>query len=663
MNKLQIAFSKVINKLLLPVRLGYVFEDGRWQFRRIRMKPKKLRHTYEDGTPNWNLDGAAPLPLDENARRLLIEIPSVPVAHSRKKSSRGKPRRYLRPGLGVKEFFEELNRLGVRYAVLRWFDDLPSIAPGEDIDLLFGDEAMEKVEHLFTSNKSRGAIKCDIYSSGGLPDSSFEGLPYYEQRLADEILANTVMVKGVFRAPDTRRHLLSLAYHAVYHKAHGSGLPLNPGEPPLKVVTDHDYAAVIENLADEEGIRIDTSLRGLHRFLGEQGWMPAVDTIRKLSKNRPLLALFLSESKDALSVRGDWQPQSQLCVFVVREWAFQRNLVPWICANLRHYGFDIKWVHELNADERELAHTRIRGGNWNHGPFPVSGGPPAALIVACDYAPEPPDPEMKRKQPFARNARFVTMKQLLRNGVNRHLPDALRVNPVHSADDDHEAWDYLRSVCPQKVENIRQRLAEGYTGDPNLRLRLNRGKRATTYLVYRQGRPCVLKVFADHPDGRRAYRAEKRASEVFGEMPWAGGWLEFGPTWMLQEYHDPSGRLDLVAHQLDAETRREIAGKAISIARKIHAAGFAHRDLHAENFFLVNGELHLIDFETLAEQDASIPFEESYDVTGKGLDSPGASGNMCYINRKNDRSLCRVLGVPLAEALEAEISLLRADKG
>ena len=72
--------------------------------------------------------------------------------------------------------------------------------------------------------------------------------------------------------------------------------------------------------------------------------------------------------------------------------------------------------------------------------------------------------------------------------------------------------------------------------------------------------------------------------------------------------------------------------------------------------------MRVIDFETLTTQDKAVPFEKSYDVTGTGLDSPLASGHMCYTNRKNHRSLSRTLGVPLAQALEAEAALKNKSK-
>ena len=40
--------------------------------------------------------------------------------------------------LGVAGFFRKLKNLNVNYAVLRWFETLPEIEKGEDIDLLVG---------------------------------------------------------------------------------------------------------------------------------------------------------------------------------------------------------------------------------------------------------------------------------------------------------------------------------------------------------------------------------------------------------------------------------------------------------------------------------------------------------------------------------------------
>ena len=653
--KLNLLLARIFNPVLLNFRYGYVFKDGKWRFRRVKGKPKRIRHTFEDGTPNWDMDGAAPLPFEENTVRRMIEVKPEGSIGLRSKKSKQRKRRYIPASLGVEGFFRKLNENNISYAALRWFDDLPKVAAGEDIDLLFADEDMAFLDTLFIPHRKRGAVKCDVYSAGGLPGSNFEGLPYYEQRLATDILTHTELVNGLVRAPDAERHFLSLAYHAVYHKAHGSGLPLEAGGKPLKQVDDHDYAAVLGRLAARLGWEVELSLFGLHRLLTDRDWAPATDTIRKLSVTRPVLKLLLGGHDGVAADR-------ELSVFVVREWARERNLLPWITANLRYYGFDVKMVHELGAQEREAAATRIRGGNWNKGPYPVSGGKPYAVIAACDYAPEPPDDELKRAQPYALNARSVAIKALLRLGINRVLPARLRTNPVHSADDEVEAWEYLEICCPDLVPEIRRRVAQGYHGDPTLKLRLHRGKRAISYLVFRDGRPCVLKLFSDHADARRAYNAEMRARDLFEDRPWSPHWVDTGPNWILEEFYPQSTRLDRIAETMERDQRVAIAAQAVGVLRDIYDTGNAHRDVHAENFFLVDGQLVLIDFETLGEQEPGVRFESSYDITGKGMDSPFMTGAMCYSNRSSDRSLARVLGVRFDEALEAELSLARGRK-
>ena len=652
--KLNLLLARVVNPVLLNFRYGYVFKDGKWRFRRVKGKPKRIRHTFEDGTPSWDMDGAAPLPFEDNTVRRMIEIKPQGKIGMRSKKSKRRKRRYIPAQLGVEGFFRKLNENNISYAALRWFDDLPYVAPGEDIDLLFADEDMAFLDTLFIPHRKRGAIKCDVYSAGGLPGSNFEGLPYYEQRLATDILDHTELVNGLVKGPDTERHFLSLAYHAVYHKAHGSGLPVETGGEPLKEIDDHDYAAVLGALASELGFEVELSLFGLHRFLTEKDWAPATDTIRKLSGTRPVLKLLLGEELPVVD--------RELSVFVVREWARERNLLPWITANLRYYGFDVKMVHELSEQEREAAATRIRGGNWNRGPYPVSGGKPYAVIAACDYAPEPPDEELQRAQPYALNARSVAIKALLRKGINRVLPNRLRTNPVHSADDEVEAWEYLEICCPDLVPEIRRRVAQGYHGDPTLKLRLHRGKRAVSYLIFRDGKPCVLKLFSDHADARRAYNAEMRALELFKGKPWAPHWVDTGPNWILEEFYPQTCRLDRVAETMTRDEQVAVAAQAVGVLRDIYDAGYAHRDVHAENFFLVDGQLVLIDFETLGEQEAGTRFESSYDITGQGMDSPFMTGAMCYSNRRSDRSLARVLGVRFDDALEAERAMARRAK-
>jgi hypothetical protein len=113
-------------------------------------------------------------------------------------------------------------------------------------------------------------------------------------------------------------------------------------------------------------------------------------------------------------------------------------------------------------------------------------------------------------------------------------------------------------------------------------------------------------------------------------------------------------RLDRVAFSLSRTERRHIAGQAVAIIYEIYRRGFAHRDFHARNLFYVNGRLKLIDFETMIAlpQNARPPFVESYDVTGKGLESPYMTGYMCYRSRI-PYSVSNVLGIGISEAIDS----------
>lgn len=645
LGRLQRSLVRIANRFLASSQRGYVFYEGKWVLTKIR--PRKSWHTYDDGVRAWDLGDAVPLPFDEAALlRLELDSRALPIPDEKKRKSKLRARRYLKPELGIDGLVAALDQAGYRYAILRWFEDLPAVAEGEDVDLLIEDAAVDALDEWFLPKPVSGAIRFDLYSAGGLPGTDFRGLPYYEKRLAEQILDHTVLLRNRYRVPDPRMHFLSLAYHAVYHKAHKSGLPLGDGEEERPAGEfEHDYPAILARMASEQGEDCEISLKGLHRMLERHDWAAGIDTIRKLSSGRPAL-LELLKAPPRGGVPGE------LCVFVVRRWAWERDLLPWMAANLRAYGFDVKLVHELDEDERAVAASRIRGGNWNRGPWPASGGPPYALIAAYDYVPEPPGIQLRSQQPFAVNARSVAMKALLRDGINRHVRKDERVNALHSADDEREAWEYLQLVCPDQVPKVKEAIEAGYQGDPCLKLAINRSKRSTSHVIFRNGRPCILRLYADSEAGRSCLEAERKAMEAFGGARWAPRWEGFGSNWCAQEFLAHEQRLDVRLADLDRAARLRLAADLLSILAEIHAAGYAHRDVHAGNVFLGDDGPRLIDFETLTKQDPEIPLRDSYDVCGKGLPSPFTTGNMCLAS-DSSKSVLTVLGVDFEEAWAA----------
>jgi serine/threonine protein kinase len=156
-------------------------------------------------------------------------------------------------------------------------------------------------------------------------------------------------------------------------------------------------------------------------------------------------------------------------------------------------------------------------------------------------------------------------------------------------------------------------------------------------------------------------------------------WIRWGMTmrgrpWFETERYSEDNRLDMVIESLADEAKREIAQQVLSIVLDLYTEGWAHRDLHARNLFLLDdGRVMLKDYETMTQYGASKPsFLSSYDITGRGLPSPYQTGSMGFFSN-NQYLPSVVLGnalkvnpedvpVLLAETLREEWRLRRSRK-
>ena len=84
-------------------------------------------------------------------------------------------RRFIPHETGVEGFFAQVKSANIRHAVLRWFDDLPQVASGEDLALLVDDSALDTVRELLDSGPGIQAV--DLYSVYGSPGADFRKLP------------------------------------------------------------------------------------------------------------------------------------------------------------------------------------------------------------------------------------------------------------------------------------------------------------------------------------------------------------------------------------------------------------------------------------------------------------------------------------------------------
>ena len=192
-----------------------------------------------------------------------------------------KRKRHLRPDLQVEQFFAELQERKVRYAVLRWFDELPHVRPGGDIDILIDDGDVDRVADLFVLGEC-GAVRCDLFSVSGLPGTSYMGISYFPPDRARELLDRAVEHRRLCRVPAAEDHFLSLAYHAVFQKGLKSGLPtryshLRPEDEP-----EHDYAGILARLAARIGSNPPIDMEGLADHLTRFGWAPDEAALGKL---------------------------------------------------------------------------------------------------------------------------------------------------------------------------------------------------------------------------------------------------------------------------------------------------------------------------------------------------------------------------------------------
>ncbi len=361
-------------------------------------------------------------------------------------------RRYVSKRYSCEAFFRELAARQVRYVVLRWFETLPAIARGEDLDMLVADEDLAKMDDLFV--RLRSGIACDVYSVSGMPGSDFQKMAYFPPQLAAEIVAGARVFKDLFCVPSPRDHFLSLAYHALYHKGYASGLPsaMTPATR-LKKLPEHDYRQVLGELAAGLSIEVAIDLEALDEYLTLQSWRPPFDMLARLSlRNAWIHDRYFRAGFAVEPLRRG------LAVFLIRERALHAAAAAEVTAKLEAQGFQILVSAALTAERQAAVASRLRGGNWGRGPFAFSGGPPAQVIVAWDPRPLPVDRRQRAEYPLLENARILRAKLELRDFLLRGLAKRQRFNPLHSSDNDIQAWEYVEILLPQQVGELRGKI-------------------------------------------------------------------------------------------------------------------------------------------------------------------------------------------------------------
>lgn len=544
--------------------------------------------------------------------------------------ARLRPRHYLSEAVGVPGLIRRLEQEDLDYVVLRWFDQLPRLDPGEDLDVLVADRHLDRLHEILAEEP--GTIPVDVYSETGLEGADFRGMAYYPPRLATRMLERADTHASGARVPTPEDHLHSLAYHAAYHKGADAGLASSVVTPRPR--PDHDYAAALTAVAATLGRDFPTSLEEVDEELAAQGWRPPLDTLRRLAPRNPWVQRRFFPTPEE-------QPSElpEPAVFFIRErtlLAVDRREALGVIESLE---FEVLAVRDLTGPAAARSAELVRGGNWGRGPFPVSGGGPALVVVAAHYGPRRPNHALLARYPRLTNGDVLHAKVAMRELVEARLGTEQTFNPVHSSDDEFETWEYVEIALPEEADALRdevhRRRDEYRTTAPVLSV-LSRGRRAKVEVVEGPGgRAVVRKTFAPH--GRRHMEREiatmRELAPRVGAIPLL---LRTGPNWFETELI-PNALAELPDRANGRLVPLRVARAMVEVLREVHAQGFDLVDAKPQNFLLgPTGALRLVDFEFSHRYPGDAPdFDRIYSFVGPPEDFPDdlPFGELSYESR------------------------------
>ena len=215
-------------------------------------------------------------------------------------------RRYVPHALGIERFLRRLNRQPVRYVVLRWFEQLPVLPEGQDLDLLVDDADLPTVAAMLDEGPGLQAV--DLYSTTGLPGADYRDMPYFPPHVAARILDGAQPRFSLCWVPSPLEHFQSLVYHALYHKGFDSGLPSKHQRDRHTPRAEHDDTAILQKLARRQGIDVPITLEDLDGYLEACGWRPPHDMLLRLARHNRWIRQRLGEPDRGTANRSPARP-------------------------------------------------------------------------------------------------------------------------------------------------------------------------------------------------------------------------------------------------------------------------------------------------------------------------------------------------------------------
>ena len=520
---------------------------------------------------------------------------------------------WLIPGLEPRDFFLKLRRENVQYCVLRWFESLPEVAAGEDLDILVSDESLPSLLEN-TSRVYPDGQKMDVYSESGALATDWAGIPYFPKQLSSFVLANTVEGPAGALVPNPRAHFLSLAYHAVFHKGFGSGLPATQNDRPETQNLDHDYRATLLRLRDSLGwVEPEINLEGLADFLEEKGFFPNPDVLEFLATKNQFLSQIL-----ARALEEEPEADSGLSVFIVRESGLSH--VDRVRQQLELSGFEILKDISLTSKQAGVVASSSRGGNWTRGPYPRNGGQPGHLFVTADVFPLTNKSIGSGRYPCSTNLRVPKTKQKIRDLINSQTNFLGHSNAIHSSDNSLSTSFLVSKLFGREesdalYDSVRDAFSEVKAGYRGMEESLGNSRRAVisleqdpilgTKLVRKTFRRQHLRFLA------REIAAREKLSTDTGVLKIS----EVGPNYFSTEFLDNCRPPEVLTPGQIRKTREFLKACA--------AMGIAPIDFSPANILVTqSGVLRFLDFEFFQDTAPGRALSSSVALRGLGPTSP-----------------------------------------
>ena len=520
-----------------------------------------------------------------------------------KSSKTDSVRTYLRRDYNLEDFFKFATESKVRYVILRWFEKLPEVDRGEDIDILVHSDDLHLIEPFFTKYPLMGNQKFDIYPSSFDYNKNYNNVSYYPEKIAKIVLDDTEILNSIYRVPAHKTYIKSFCFHILFHKAERSSFTLNGISEEF--VPEHNYPKILNQICKEEF----RSLKDIFEYLRINNFLPSIDTMKKYAgilKSKALIELIREYEKEFY--RSDNLVGDCAMLVIRSELANQKELLDHLDLQLKSSGYE---VIETLDDVPDHFKSSARGNNWDKGPYPISGGFPSKLMIVYNNKPK----YFVNEDGFLQDRNIKILKESIRRITANILPYSKQFNGLHTTDNIYETIEYARYVS-ESFQNKVSRLIKKSEDNSSIVNRFNVkksltafGRRADVYKIeYNQGY-ALLKIF------KSTYQAHFRNELNFYKIANENGLqvpklLEAGDNYFITEFVE--GRrinfnlTDLFSKGLILQKEYD------NFIRSCHKLNLFNSDfIFANNILLANGKIIFYDFEFMQKyvESSVTPYE------------------------------------------------------